>query len=112
MSCRDPFKNHRRRIYSHLRVASEQLIAECTSLSLRSGDLLCVNCLKAVQAHRSEVASEQAGPSSLSQECAQPVSSTPCSSTQDSDSASDDSTGSPASRYSIVLKEYPLNRQW
>ena len=38
--CRDPFKNHRRRIYSHLRVASEQLIAECASLSLRSGDLL------------------------------------------------------------------------
>ena len=46
---RDPFKKHRRRIYVHLRVASENLIAEHPSLSLRSGDLLCVNCLKAVQ---------------------------------------------------------------
>ena len=47
--CRDPFKKHRRHIYVHLRVASENLIAERPSLSLRSGDLLCVNCLKAVQ---------------------------------------------------------------
>ena len=40
--CRDPFKKHRRRIHLHLRVASEKLIAECPSLSLRSRDLLCV----------------------------------------------------------------------
>ena len=64
-NCRDPFKKHRRRIYVHvhlLRVASEH-----PSLSLRSGDLLCVNCLKAF---RCEVAFEPAGPSSLSQEVA------------------------------------------
>ena len=78
--CRDPFKKHRRRVYVHLRVASENLIAEHPSLSLRSGDLLCVNCLKAVQKNDCEVAFE---PSSLSQECAD-------SSTQDSDSSSDD----------------------
>ena len=40
--CRDPFKKHRRRIHLHLRVASEKLITECPSLSLRSRDLLCV----------------------------------------------------------------------
>ena len=90
----------------HLRVASENLMAEHPSLSLRSGELLCVNCLKAVQkndcevafepAGRSslsqEVAFEPAGPSSLSQECAE---STPYSSTQDSDSSSVDMPGSP-----------------
>ena len=43
--CCDPFKKHRCRVYLHLRVA---LIAEHPSLSLRSGDLLCANCLKAV----------------------------------------------------------------
>ena len=43
--CCDPFKKHRCRIYSNLRVAPEKLIAEYPSLSLRSGDLLCVNCL-------------------------------------------------------------------
>ena len=77
-------------------VASEQLIADCPSLSLRSGDLLCVvNCLKAVQNHRSEIASEHAGPSGLSQEWAQPSIFTPYSSTQDSNSTSDiDSAGS------------------
>ena len=42
--CRDPFKKQRRRIYVHLRVASEH-----PSLSLRCGDLLCVNCMKAVE---------------------------------------------------------------
>ena len=47
--CSDPFKKHRRRIYSNLRVASEKLMAEYPSLSLRSGDLLCVNCLIAVK---------------------------------------------------------------
>ena len=92
--CHDPFEKHRHRIYLHFRVASEQLIADCPSLSLRSGDLLCVNCLKAVQNHRSEVASEHAGPSDLSQECAQQSISTPYSSPQDSISASDiDSLG-------------------
>ena len=40
------------------------------SSSTRSGDLLRVNCLKAVQNHCSDVASEHAGPSRLSQECA------------------------------------------
>ena len=90
---RDPFKKHRHRIHLHRRVASEKLIAEHPSLSLRSGDLLCVNCLKEVQKHYSEVAFEPTGPSSLSQECAVP---TPYSSTQDSDSASDDSPGCPA----------------
>ena len=87
--CHDPFEKHQCRIYLHFRVASEQLIADCPSLSLRSGDLLCVNCLKAVQNHRSEVASEHAGPSGLSQECAQPSISTPYSSKQDSISSSD-----------------------
>ena len=82
--CRDPFKKHRRRVYVHLRVASENLIAEHPSLSLRSGDLLCVNCLKAVQKNDCEVAFK---PSCLSQECAE---STPYSSTQDCDSSSDD----------------------
>ena len=71
----------------HLRVASENLIAEHPSLSLRSGDLLCVNCLKAVQKNDCEVAFKPAGPSGLSQECAE---STTYSSTQDSDSSSDD----------------------
>ena len=44
---------YRRRIYSHLRVASEQLIAECASLSLRSGDLLHIKSplLKDKDAH-------------------------------------------------------------
>ena len=59
--CRDPFKKHRRRVYVHLRVASENLIAEHPSLSLRSGDLLCVNCLKAAQKNDCEVAFEPAG---------------------------------------------------
>ena len=54
----------------HLRVASENLIAEHRSMSLRSGDLLCVNCLKAVQKNDCEVAFEPAEPSSLSQEVA------------------------------------------
>ena len=67
------FKKHRRHIHFHLRIASEKLITEHQSLSLRSGDLLCVNCLKAVQKHCSEVAFEPAGPSSLSQECAAPT---------------------------------------
>ena len=44
--CRDPFKKHWRHVYVHLRVASEDLIAEHPSLSLRSGDMLC---LKVVQ---------------------------------------------------------------
>ncbi|KAL5508922.1 hypothetical protein EMCRGX_G004186 [Ephydatia muelleri] len=91
----DPFKKHRRRIYSNLRVASEKLMAEYPSLSLRSGDLLCVNCLIAVTKHCSEAASEDAGPSGLSsQECALPT----YSSTQDSDSSSDSDSpaGSPA----------------
>ena len=91
----DPFKKHRRRIYSNLRVASEKLRAEYPSLSLRSGDLLCVNCLIAVTKHCSEAASEDAGPSGLSsQECALPT----YSSTQDSDSSSDSDSpaGSPA----------------
>ena len=58
-------------------------MAEYPSLSLRSGDLLCVNCLIAVKKHCSEAASEDAGPSGLSsQECALPT----YSSTQDSDS--------------------------
>ena len=39
--CHDPFEKYRHRIYLHFRVASEQLIADCPSLSLRSGDLLC-----------------------------------------------------------------------
>ena len=95
--CSDPFKKHRRRIYSNLRVASEKLMAEYPSLSLRSGDLLCVNCLIAVKKHCSEAASEDAGPSGLSsQECALPT----YSSTQDSDSSSDSDSpaaaGSPA----------------
>ena len=96
--CRDPFKKHRRRIYSNLRVAPEKLIAEYPSLSLRSGDLLCVNCLIAIKRHCSEVASEHTGPSGLSQECAVPSNFTPYSSTQDSDSASDNDSpaGSPA----------------
>ena len=56
-------------------------MAEYPSLSLRSGDLLCVNCLIAVTKHCSEAASEDAGPSGLSsQECALPT----YSSTQDS----------------------------
>ena len=62
---------------------------------LRSGDLLCVNCLIAVKKHCSEAASEDAGPSGLSsQECALPT----YSSTQDSDSSSDSDSpaGSPA----------------
>ena len=63
---RDPFKKQRRRVYVHLRVASENLIAQHPSLSLRSGELLCVNCLKAVQKNDCEVAFEPAGPSSLS----------------------------------------------
>ena len=40
--CRDPFMKHWRRIYSHLQVVSEQLIAQCPSLSVQSGDLLRV----------------------------------------------------------------------
>ena len=36
-------------------------MAEYPSLSLRSGDLLCVNCLIAVKKHCSEAASEDAG---------------------------------------------------
>ena len=70
-------------------------MAEYPSLSLRSGDLLCVNCLIAVKKHCSEAASEDAGPSGLSsQECALPT----YSSTQDSDSSSDSDSpaGSPA----------------
>ena len=43
---RDPFKKHWRHVYVHLRVASEDLIAEHPSLSLQNGDMLC---LKVVQ---------------------------------------------------------------
>ena len=39
------FKYHRRRIYSHLRIA---LIAEHPSLSLQSGVVACCNSLKAI----------------------------------------------------------------
>ena len=35
--CCDPFKHHRRHIYSHLRVVPASLIAEHPSLSLQSG---------------------------------------------------------------------------
>ena len=43
--CCDPFKKHGRRVHWNLRVASARLIAEHPSLSIQSGDLLCVNCL-------------------------------------------------------------------
>ena len=75
--CCDPFKKHRRLHTFALSSCIRKLIAECPSLFLRSGDLPCVNCLNA---------SEHAGPSGHSQE---PSHSTPYSSTQDSDSASD-----------------------
>ena len=61
--CRDPFKKHRRRIYSIqiFEFSTEKLIAEYPSLSLRSRDLLCVNCLIAVKKHCSDVSSEHTG---------------------------------------------------
>ena len=47
--CCDPFKHHRRRIYSPLRVVPASLIAEHPSLSLQSGVIACCNCLKAIR---------------------------------------------------------------
>ena len=60
--CCDPFKKHGRRIHLNLRVAAASLIAEHPSLFIQSGDLAWVK-------HCSGVASEEAGPSNLSQEC-------------------------------------------
>ena len=47
----DPFKKHGRSIRLNLWVASARLIAEHPSLSIQSGDLVCVNCLNFTVSH-------------------------------------------------------------
>ena len=66
--CCDPFKHHRRRIYSHLRVVPASLIAEHPSLSLHSGVVACCNCLKAIR----ECSPESRAPDVPLLECAGP----------------------------------------
>ena len=66
--CCDPFKHHRRRIYSHLRIVPASLIAEHPSLSLQSGVVACCNCLKAVR----ECSPESKAPDVPLLECAGP----------------------------------------
>ena len=77
--CCDPFKHHRRFIYSHLRVvpasfiAAEiiyrlSLIAEHPSLSLQNGVVACCNCLKAIR----ECSPESRAPNVPLLECAGP----------------------------------------
>ena len=66
--CCNPFKHHRRRIYSHLRVVPASLIAEHPSLSLQSGVVACCNCLKAIR----ECSPESRAPDVPLLECAGP----------------------------------------
>ena len=66
--CCDPFKHHRRHIYSHLRVVPASLIAEHPSLSLHSGVVACCNCLKAIR----ECSPESRAPDVPLLECAGP----------------------------------------
>ena len=96
-------------VYFHLQIASEKLITEHSDLPLQSGDLLCMNCLKALQKQLSQVTLEHAGPSNHLQEFAGPSKSTCYSSTQDNDSTSDNDN--PGSLHcSRLMKHLPHNK--
>lgn len=46
--CCYPYRRHKRRIYLSLRVLSATVIAKHPSLPLKTGDVMCCNCLTAI----------------------------------------------------------------
>lgn len=48
--CADPQKNHKKKIYSHVRKVTSSLLAKCdgTNIELKKDSYLCVNCLKTI----------------------------------------------------------------